>query len=52
VGATAQVCGCSQEYVLLIGTSYLILFLPSEIAGNYLYKYMKIHHVLMLAGIV
>jgi len=37
--------------VLGIGTSYLILFLPSEILGNYLYKYMKIHHVLKLAGI-
>jgi len=37
--------------VLGIGTSYLILFLPSEILGNYLYKYMKIHNVLKLAGI-
>jgi hypothetical protein len=52
VTATSEVVGCSKSYILGIGTSYLILFLPSEILGNYLYKYMKIHHVLILAGIV
>lgn len=49
--ATATACGCSDAYVLMIGTTYLILFLPSELLGNYMYKYMKIHNVLKLAGI-
>jgi hypothetical protein len=48
----AFACDVPEGLVLLCGIMYLILFLPSEIAGNFLYKHMKIHNVLKLAASV
>jgi hypothetical protein len=47
---TAEACGVSESLVLFCGIMYLILFLPGEICGNFMYKHMKIHNVLKIAA--
>jgi hypothetical protein len=42
--------GVPESLVLMCGAMYLILFLPGELLGNYLYKYYKIDTVLKLAA--